>query len=259
MATGLLILSDTHNESFHIDGAHNHNIDIVLHCGDMTMISATTRKPSMRTIRQNQKRQRRCFTTPKRRHSVSLKPGVHTFTLKSGLSFSLYASPYTPDFNGYAFPYFPHEDIFNKGETRIHEQVDIVMTHGPPMPPKELSLANYKLDVGRNGEHCGCTKLFEAVQRVRPLIHCFGHIHQGYDVQLIGWKDEDNDAIRVDDVKVEDGGVTESTTRGKETMLVNAAVSRHGQELNKSWLVDLIWGDDGKLSGVSSVQIISIA
>ncbi len=37
-----------------------------------------------------------------------LEEGVHSITLKNGRSFRIYyASPYTPEFNGYAFAYGP--------------------------------------------------------------------------------------------------------------------------------------------------------
>ncbi|KAK3064524.1 hypothetical protein LTS18_006460, partial [Coniosporium uncinatum] len=42
-----------------------------------------------------------------------LEEGTHTFELKSGVRFTVYASPYTPEFNGYAFAYEHDEDRFN--------------------------------------------------------------------------------------------------------------------------------------------------
>jgi Icc-related predicted phosphoesterase len=31
-----------------------------------------------------------------------------------------------------------------------------------------------------SGEHVGCEELRAAVERVRPRVHIFGHIHHGY-------------------------------------------------------------------------------
>ncbi|KAK3987690.1 Metallo-dependent phosphatase-like protein [Cladorrhinum sp. PSN332] len=286
MTIRFLILSDTHDEYFHVDGAQN-NIDVVLHCGDMTMIGGLSnyKKAISRLAAINAEIK---IVIPGN-HDVSLDPewwaanliededdpsepekaaalfnnaresgiqflsgaGAHTFTLKTGLSFSLYASPYTPDFNGYAFPYFPHEDVFNEAATRIPEHVAIIMTHGP-------GLTSYTLDLGRDGEHCGCPKLFNAVRRVKPLIHCFGHIHEGYGVQSISWEEEDGNDITVEDVGVATCRVADSKKRRGQTILVNAAISRHGEELNKAWMIDLEFADDGKASWESGIQDISI-
>lgn len=68
--------------------------------------------------------------------------GTHTFTLKSGATFKIFASPYTPTFSDWAFAYQSNQDQFNspaqvtKGATPIDinpisEGVDIIMTHGP--------------------------------------------------------------------------------------------------------------------------------
>lgn len=74
-----------------------------------------------------------------------LEEGTHTFTLSSGASFIIFASPYTPTHGVWAFQYPSGEDRFNYAyETPLWAQnvgtetsvipngVDIVMTHGPP-------------------------------------------------------------------------------------------------------------------------------
>jgi Icc-related predicted phosphoesterase len=45
---------------------------------------------------------------------------------------------------------------------------DIVVTHGPPYGI---------LDQNLEGEHCGSRALLKHIQRVKPRLHCFGHIH----------------------------------------------------------------------------------
>jgi predicted phosphodiesterase len=42
-----------------------------------------------------------------------LEEGTHTFTLKNGAKFTIYASPYQPEFNKWAFSYERTEDRFN--------------------------------------------------------------------------------------------------------------------------------------------------
>lgn len=74
---------------------------------------------------------------------VYMEEEVRTFTLKSnGAKFTVYASPYTPEFCGWAFAYERDEDRFNPNPAPIASSVnqfvpdfpnvDIMLTHGPP-------------------------------------------------------------------------------------------------------------------------------
>ena len=107
----------------------------------------------------------------------------------------------------------------------------MVMTHGPPLFREH---SNYNLDVNQDGKNCGCEKLASAIRRVKPRLHCFGHIHEGCGVMKMDWgADESTDAAsdlnsRKDCLRVD--GLAE----GKETLFVNAAVSDCG-----GWLIDL--------------------
>ena len=118
-----------------------------------------------------------------------LSEGTHTFTLKSGATFKIYVSPYTPAFSDWAFAYEHNQDRFNNpsqvakgatsiGSNPIPNDVDIVMTHGPP---KGI------LDWCPSG-HVGCPNLLQAIRRVKPLMHCFGHIHEGAGMEVIDWR-----------------------------------------------------------------------
>lgn len=124
-----------------------------------------------------------------------LAEGIYTFTLNNGASFTLYASPYSPDFCDWAFAYGHIQDRYNEshqvanGITSIayhpipdHPNIDIVMTHGPP---KGL------LDRCSQG-NVGCPNLLQAVRRSRPRMHCFEHIHEGNGMQIVDWDDDDN-------------------------------------------------------------------
>jgi Icc-related predicted phosphoesterase len=42
------------------------------------------------------------------------------------------------------------------------------------------------LDLTPDGEHVGCADLRQAVDRVKPRLHVFGHIHHGYGVKVVG-------------------------------------------------------------------------
>ncbi|TEA14368.1 Metallophosphoesterase domain-containing protein 1 [Colletotrichum sidae] len=167
-----------------------------------------------------------------------LAEGTHHFTLRDGRFFSVYASPYIPGDRRMAFRYEYEEDRFNPGTKKgnpIPEGVDIVMTHGPPLVPHR----GYDLDVYDSGHH-GCVKLWNAVQRTRPLLHCFGHVHDAYGAQRLSWNNEkwtdgiwsDNttDTFTLADVPLPDIGFLVADPM--QTLLVNAALKTHDPMMN---------------------------
>ena len=81
--------------------------------------------------------------------------------------YNVWGSPISPTFFDWAFMAHRGDDI-QKYWDEIDEDVDILITHGPPM---------YTLDMTSRGEACGCYDLAKAVDRVNPLLHVFGHIH----------------------------------------------------------------------------------
>ena len=129
-----------------------------------------------------------------------LTEGVHRFTLSNSVTFSIYASPYTPKFGAPSCTTstktasIPRNKLL-QGKTSIAKEpipegVDIFMTHGPPR--------GYH-DRCRTG-NVGCDMLMRALERTKPQIHCFGHIHEGAGTSTLKW------------------------SNGKETLLVNAAI-----------------------------------
>lgn len=58
---------------------------------------------------------------------------------------------------------------------RIPEHTDVLITHGPPF---RILDKEHILD-----SHIGCEQLTKAIQRVRPALHVFGHVHGGYGVE----------------------------------------------------------------------------
>ena len=83
-----------------------------------------------------------------------------------------WGSPWQPVFCNWAFNLprgQPLADIW----ALIPDDTDILITHTPPYGI---------LDQIYSGEHVGCEDLREALQRVLPKVHIFGHIHEGYGV-----------------------------------------------------------------------------
>jgi hypothetical protein len=145
-------------------------------------------------------------------------------------------------------------------------EVDIIMTHGPPW---------MHLDLCSSGHRAGCPQLLQALKRVKPKLHCFGHIHEGWGAERVAWKSESiskgedktegkvgevteilgglekfNSQIQTpDDTEVKDRraaylDVSRTSDNplkpGKETLLINSSIMtlQYSPE-NAGWLVDL--------------------
>ena len=266
-STRFLILSDTHEGSHpwpYTATRPSPRADVLLHCGDLTQVGGLSAfKKAMNNIRAmdaeiklviagnhdlelDEKwvrehpnevdidKHRECVAYMKSLESEGvycLEEGTHTFRLKDGKVFSVYASSYTPAFNDFAFAYGENEDRFNHGANPVPNNVDIVLSHGPPALPKH---AGYNLDAAADGRHCGCEKLAKAVRRAQPKVHCFGHMHEGRGATKMGWAD---DRLKELIVEREDGfEVVQVEKIGKgETVLVNAAMFEDGKE----WIADM--------------------
>jgi Icc-related predicted phosphoesterase len=83
----------------------------------------------------------------------------------------IWGSPWQPEFHNWAFNLPRGERIKEKWDM-IPLNIDILITHGPPFG---------KLDyVPYNNINVGCEDLLARVQEIKPKIHCFGHIHEGF-------------------------------------------------------------------------------
>jgi Icc-related predicted phosphoesterase len=88
---------------------------------------------------------------------------------------SIWGSPITPWFYNWAFNRHRGAAI-RKFWDMIPAKTDILITHGPPLGI---------LDQTDRGEAAGCEDLLEAVHRIKPKLHLFGHIHEGYGMKEI--------------------------------------------------------------------------
>lgn len=44
-----------------------------------------------------------------------------------------------------------------------------------------------RLDETARGDYAGCPHLLKALMRSRPLVHCFGHIHEAWGSERVRW------------------------------------------------------------------------
>ncbi|KAF7560103.1 hypothetical protein G7046_g4043 [Stylonectria norvegica] len=218
--TRFLIISDTHGDEFPAGTEPLDEVDVAIHCGDLTEESKIEEfRSSIRLLKQ--------INAPLK----LVIAGNHDFTLdipmfkkklgeiRPPLEGDLVKREYgdfgearklvdeAADFgivfldegthtfklaNGalltvYASPFTPSMSDWGfqyhpqEGhDWSIEEGVDVVITHGPPLGV---------LDYTDSKQRAGSQSLFEAVARSRPQIHCFGHIHEGWGAKLVSWRD----------------------------------------------------------------------
>lgn len=199
--------------------------------------------------------------------------GTHSFTLPNGAKLTVYVSAYTPEFCDWGFAYPREVDRFNASDegmpenpvrdydsNGIHDERDdnqcmVMVTHGPP---KGI------LDMTTRGECVGCDHLMKAVGRCRPVLHCFGHIHEGWGSERKQWQDEKRHSAATTKGTLERDAVVESrktdpvvlteqqqesvgyidagtVKHGLETVFVNASIMDvHYNPCQKPWVVDLM-------------------
>ncbi|KAI4592018.1 hypothetical protein KJ359_011965 [Pestalotiopsis sp. 9143b] len=216
--TRFLIISDTHGQV--IDVREGHKADVVIHCGDLTEESKMDEfRATIHLLRQlpapiklviagnhdltldeptfarrlseaphpieldlvlknfgRAGQPQRLFDEAKDAGIIFLNEGNHEFVLENGAALRVYASPFTPSQGGWAFNYPPGD----KHAFAIGDGVHVVVTHGPP-----LGIMDYTDSKRR----AGCPQLFGAIARAKPLLHCFGHIHEGWGSKLVTWRD----------------------------------------------------------------------
>jgi Icc-related predicted phosphoesterase len=174
----LVLLSDTHQ--LHRGEVEVPDGDILIHAGDFTMFS----KSMNAIVDFNQ-----WLGELPHRHKIVV-PGNHEFFLEADPSrrslidnatvlidegieiegLRVWGSPVTPLYGG-AFGLSSAEDRLRL-YARIPENTDVLITHGPP----------YGILDSDSGLHSGCRELFDAVIRVRPKLHVFGHVHGAYGI-----------------------------------------------------------------------------
>lgn len=189
MMTKIIIISDTHN--YHLQLADVPDGDILIHCGDATTEGSVTEIENFLSW----------FSWHRHKYKIFV-PGNHDASLfeKDQLSLpfarkvqipkeviylegryieieglKIYGAPWRSKknwvkdlpkrYNAFGIPYEKVEREWGK----IPEGLDILITHIPPFGILDEF----------DGINFGCPSLLERVTKVKPKVHCFGHIHTG--------------------------------------------------------------------------------
>ncbi|KAH0786308.1 metallophosphoesterase domain-containing protein 1 [Histomonas meleagridis] len=87
----------------------------------------------------------------------------------------IFGSPYQPEFKDLAFNMYGNDAVSRWSD--VPNDADIIITHGPP---KEIG------DTTSTGFHAGCPELRKAIEKAKPALCIFGHIHEAHSIQTIG-------------------------------------------------------------------------
>jgi Icc-related predicted phosphoesterase len=178
----LVFISDTHNQTaFTVpDG------DVLIHCGDFSMQGNAGEIRRFDEWLAKQSHQYKIVIAGNHELGFEDSPASARRLLKTPIylqdssttieGVKFYGSPWTPFFNSWAFNLMSGRTLALKWEM-IPDDVDVLITHGPPFGI---------LDRNPEGDHCGCVELYEAVERVKPKVHAFGHIHHSAGAERIG-------------------------------------------------------------------------
>jgi hypothetical protein len=83
----------------------------------------------------------------------------------------IYGTPWQPEFHNWAFN-LPRGEKLKEKWDKIPVDVDILITHSPPFG--KLDFVQY------NNINVGCEELMKRIGEIKPKIHVFGHIHEGF-------------------------------------------------------------------------------
>lgn len=91
----------------------------------------------------------------------------------------IYGMPWTPEFGSWSFMANDIErDTYCQA---IDPQTTILVSHGAPYGYLDELAANSS----DPGAHAGCKYLLEAIDRIKPTLCTFGHLHEGNGVQVV--------------------------------------------------------------------------
>lgn len=88
----------------------------------------------------------------------------------------IWGAPWTPRFYDWAFNLDRGSEKLRKVWQQVPTGVDVLVTHGPPFGI---------LDRDPRADRVGCELLRAELDRIRPRVHVFGHLHRDYGIKSL--------------------------------------------------------------------------
>lgn len=172
----IVCVSDTHGKHGQVrvpDG------DVLIHAGDLTLMGQKFEYESVAEWLNNLPHKVKVVVAGNHDFAIHklislLAPSV-VYLENFGVAIdgvNFWGSPVTPRFGVWAYMAERGEAI-RKYWDEIPESTDVLITHGPPYGLLDQTVPGHS-------EHLGCKDLRDAIFRVNPKVHVFGHIHGGY-------------------------------------------------------------------------------
>lgn len=190
----ITFISDTHGKHLELNEALQPGGDVLVHCGDISNVGRLGEVENfLKWFERLDQFDHKIFIAGN--HDFAFQnpsPAMHTaisdlldwygegvtYLQDSSITINevkFYGSPWTPEFNNWAFNATPEK--LEMMWSKIPVDTDVLITHGPP---KGI------LDLTREGLSVGDPELTQALIRVRPTVHAFGHIHEAYGTYING-------------------------------------------------------------------------
>lgn len=171
----IVAIADTHNRHAQLDLPAG---DVLIHAGDLTGRGTLRELEQVADWLRAQPHRHKVVVAGNHDFALQRQPaeakalfhGLHLLEDDEvGLDgLRIWGSPWQPWFHDWAFNLRRGPDLDEKWRL-IPEGVDVLVTHGPPH--------GYG-DVVYRGERVGCEDLTRHLDRVKPRLHLFGHIHE---------------------------------------------------------------------------------
>jgi predicted phosphohydrolase len=174
----IVCLSDTHNCNEQIDVPDG---DLLIHSGDATISGTTLELQRFLDWYSSLPHESKILIAGNHDWAFQLQPEAAVAAIPENVIYlrdssteidglKIYGSPWQPRFFDWAFNLDRGPEIAEKWKL-IPEDTDVLITHGPP---------SGILDRTPAGDNAGCEELRKRVEKIRPKLHIFGHIHMGY-------------------------------------------------------------------------------
>lgn len=103
---------------------------------------------------------------------------IHEEVIIEGIKF--FGSPYTPSY-GKSWAYMIQRNRMQMVWKSLPDDTDVLITHGPPKGFLDITK-----ELDGSLIQVGCKALTNRVSEIKPMIHCFGHIHDEPDIHNYG-------------------------------------------------------------------------
>lgn len=178
--TNIVLISDTHGSHDRVDVPEG---DILIHAGDFSAEGELETVDSFNEWLGSLPHDHKifipgnhdfCFEAERHQEESIQRLSAATVLIDESVTIEgvkIWGSPWQPEFFDWAFN-LPRGEALRTKWDQIPEDVDVLVTHGPPYGFGDF--------VRQNGIRVGCQELLKAVKRTKPKLHVYGHIHEGY-------------------------------------------------------------------------------